>query len=67
MLAEYRQHVAQRAEQGLPPLPLDEKQISQLIELLNQPPAGEEAFYWTCLLTGCLPEWMMLQKLRLNF
>ncbi len=44
MLAEYRQHVAQRAEQGLPPLPLDEKQISQLIELLNQPPAGEEAF-----------------------
>lgn len=44
MLAEYRQHVAQRAEQGLPPLPLDEQQTAQLIELLNQPPAGEEDF-----------------------
>ena len=44
MLAEYRQHVAQRAEQGLPPLPLDEQQTAQLIELLNQPPAGVEDF-----------------------
>lgn len=44
MLAEYRQHVAQRAEQGLPPLPLDEQQTAQLIELLNQLPAGEEDF-----------------------
>ena len=44
MLAEYRQHVAQRAEQGLPPLPLDEQQTTQLIGLIQQPPAGEDAF-----------------------
>ncbi len=44
MLAKYRHHVAQRAEQGLPPLPLDEHQTTQLIELIKQPGAGEEAF-----------------------
>ena len=42
MLENYRQHVAQRAALGIPPLPLDAEQTSELCELLKQPPAGEE-------------------------
>jgi len=41
MLESYRQHVAERAALGIPPLPLDAEQTSQLCELLKQPPAGE--------------------------
>jgi aconitate hydratase 2/2-methylisocitrate dehydratase len=44
MLAAYRQHVAERAALGIPPLPLDAKQVAALIELIKAPPAGEEAF-----------------------
>ena len=44
MLEAYRQHVAERAAQGVPPKPLDEKQTAQLVELLKNPPAGEESF-----------------------
>ena len=43
MLQNYRVHVAERAALGIPPLPLSAKQTSQLIDLLKQPPAGEEA------------------------
>lgn len=43
MLESYRQHVAQRAALGIPPLPLDAKQTSELCELLKNPPAGEES------------------------
>ena len=42
MLENYRQHVAERAALGIPPLPLNTEQTSQLCELLKQPPAGEE-------------------------
>ncbi|MCH2240532.1 MAG: bifunctional aconitate hydratase 2/2-methylisocitrate dehydratase [Aquabacterium sp.] len=44
MLQAYRQHVAERAALGIPPLPLDAKQTAELIELIKNPPAGEEAF-----------------------
>lgn len=43
-LNDYRTHVAQRAEQGIVPLPLNAEQTAQLVELLKQPVAGEEAF-----------------------
>ncbi|MDL2337143.1 MAG: aconitate hydratase B, partial [Pseudomonadota bacterium] len=43
MLEAYRQHVAERAALGIPPLPLSAQQTSQLIELLKAPPAGEAA------------------------
>jgi aconitate hydratase 2/2-methylisocitrate dehydratase len=43
MLQAYRQHVAERAALGIPPLPLSAKQTAELIELLKAPPAGEEA------------------------
>ena len=44
MLEAYRQHVAERAALGIPPLPLDTKQTAELIELIKSPPAGEDAF-----------------------
>jgi aconitate hydratase 2/2-methylisocitrate dehydratase len=43
-LETYRQHVEERAKDGLPPLPLNAEQTAQLIELIKNPPAGEEAF-----------------------
>lgn len=44
MLESYRQHVAERATQGIPPQPLNEEQTAALVELLKNPPAGEEDF-----------------------
>ncbi len=44
MLNEYRNHATQRAEQNLPPLPLDAEQTELLCQLLIQVPAGEEDF-----------------------
>ena len=44
MLAEYRAHVAERAEMGIVPAPLNAEQVAALIELLKNPPAGEEDF-----------------------
>ncbi|MFN8975330.1 MAG: bifunctional aconitate hydratase 2/2-methylisocitrate dehydratase, partial [Pseudanabaena sp.] len=44
MLSDYRDHVADRAAQGIPPLPLNAQQASALCELLQNPPAGEEEF-----------------------
>ncbi|WP_296444537.1 bifunctional aconitate hydratase 2/2-methylisocitrate dehydratase [Rhodoferax sp. UBA5149] len=43
MLQTYRAHVAERAALGIPPLPLSAKQTGELIELLKNPPQGEEA------------------------
>ncbi|MCX8517545.1 MAG: aconitate hydratase B, partial [Rhodoferax sp.] len=43
MLKSYRDHVAERAALGIPPLPLGAQQTGELIELLKAPPAGEEA------------------------
>ncbi|MGB2280667.1 MAG: bifunctional aconitate hydratase 2/2-methylisocitrate dehydratase, partial [Pseudomonadales bacterium] len=42
MLEAYRNHIAERAELGVPPLPLDAEQTAALVELLKNPPAGEE-------------------------
>ena len=44
MLEAYRQHVAERAALGIPPLPLTARQTEDLIALLKAPPAGEESF-----------------------
>jgi aconitate hydratase 2/2-methylisocitrate dehydratase len=43
MLQAYRQHVADRAALGIPPLPLSAPQTGELIDLLKAPPAGEGA------------------------
>lgn len=44
MLESYRQHVAERAALGIPPLPIDAQQTSELCELLKNPPATEEEY-----------------------
>ena len=44
MLEAYRQHVAERAAYGIPPLPLTAHQTADLIELIKAPPPGEDAF-----------------------
>jgi len=54
MLQAYRAHVAERAALGIPPLPLDAKQVAALIELIKAPPAGEEAYLMN-LLTHRVP------------
>lgn len=54
MLQAYRQHEAERAALGIPPLPLDAKQVAELIELIKNPPAGEGEFLLN-LLTHRVP------------
>ena len=54
MLENYRQHVAERAAQGVAPKPLSAEQVAALVELLKNPPAGEEAFL-VDLLTNRVP------------
>jgi len=44
MLQAYRQHTAERAALGIPPLPLSPQQTAELIELIKTPPAGEDEF-----------------------
>ncbi|HAF91782.1 MAG TPA: aconitate hydratase B, partial [Pseudomonas sp.] len=44
MLEAYRKHVEERAAQGVVPQPLNAEQTAGLVELLKNPPAGEEAF-----------------------
>ena len=54
MLKTYREHVAERAALGIPPLALEAKQVAELIELIKNPPAGEDAFLMD-LLTHRVP------------
>jgi aconitate hydratase 2/2-methylisocitrate dehydratase len=44
MLDEYRKHVAERAAEGLVPKPLNAEQTVALVDLIKNPPAGEEGF-----------------------
>ncbi|MCL2917749.1 bifunctional aconitate hydratase 2/2-methylisocitrate dehydratase [Shewanella litorisediminis] len=44
MLEAYRKHVEERAAEGVVPKPLDAHQVAELVELVKNPPAGEEAF-----------------------
>ncbi len=43
-LEQYRTHAEERAKQGVPSLPLNAQQVTELLELLKNPPAGEEDF-----------------------
>ncbi|MDF1582713.1 MAG: bifunctional aconitate hydratase 2/2-methylisocitrate dehydratase [Methyloprofundus sp.] len=44
VLAQYRLHVAERARIGVVPQPLTADQVAAIVELIKQPPAGEEDF-----------------------
>lgn len=44
MLEAYREHIAERAAEGIVPKPLNAEQVAELVELLKAPPSGEEDF-----------------------
>ncbi|MBO7007920.1 MAG: aconitate hydratase B, partial [Pseudomonadales bacterium] len=44
MLEAYRQHVEERTAEGVVPKPLNAEQVNELVELIKNPPAGEEDF-----------------------
>ncbi len=54
VLEAYRKHVEERAAQGVVPQPLNAEQTAGLVELLKNPPAGEEEFLLD-LLTNRVP------------
>ena len=55
MLQEYRKHVEERAALGIVPAPLDAQQTADLIELIKNPPAGEEEFILDLLINRVPP------------
>lgn len=57
MLTAYRQHVAERAALGIPPLPLSAQQTAELIELIKAPTgdAAGEGEFLVDLLTHRVP------------
>ncbi len=55
VLQEYRLHVDQRAAQGIVPKPLDAQQTAELIELIKNPPAGEDEFILDLLVNRVPP------------
>jgi len=44
MLKEYRKHEQERRAQGIPALALNAEQVADLVELIKEPPVGEEDF-----------------------
>jgi len=44
VLQEYRNHIAERAAEGIVPKALDAEKTAELVELIKTPPKGEEAF-----------------------
>ena len=54
MLQAYRDHIAERELEGIPPKPLDAQQVADLVALIKNPPAGEEV-YLLELLTQHVP------------
>jgi len=54
VLEEYRNHVEERAAEGIVPKPLNADQVAGLVELLKNPPVGEDAFLLD-LLTNRIP------------
>ena len=44
MLEQYRKHIEERAAEGVVPKPINAQQMATLVELIKQPPAGEEEF-----------------------
>ena len=55
MLQAYRKHVEERAAQGVVPKPLDVEQTAALVELVKNPPAGEEDFVLDLLVNRVPP------------
>ena len=54
-LEEYRKHVEERAKLGIPPLPLNAKQVEELVKLLQQIPVAEEDYLMDLFLNRVPP------------
>ena len=54
MFDAYQKHVAERAADGLPPLPLEAQQVAELIELIKAP-AGVDTEQLMALLVHRVP------------
>ena len=54
VLEAYRKHIEERAALGIVPQPLNAEQTAGLVELLKNPPAGEEEFL-VDLITNRIP------------
>ena len=54
MLKEYKKHEKERRSLGIPALALNVEQVVDLVELIKEPPSGEEAFILD-LLTNRIP------------
>tara|TARA_R110000823_G_scaffold132777_10_gene261373 strand:- start:25055 stop:27670 length:2616 start_codon:yes stop_codon:yes gene_type:complete len=55
VLEAYREHVAERSALNIPPKPLNAEQVAALVDLLKNPPAGEEAFLLDLISTRVPP------------
>jgi aconitate hydratase 2/2-methylisocitrate dehydratase len=55
VLEAYREHAAERAAQNIPPKPLNAEQVAGLVELLKNPPTGEEDFLLDLISTRVPP------------
>lgn len=56
MLEDYRKHVIERSICGIVPKPLNAVQMEALVELLKNPPKGEEAYLLELLMYCVLPQ-----------
>ncbi|MEO5364385.1 MAG: bifunctional aconitate hydratase 2/2-methylisocitrate dehydratase, partial [Magnetococcus sp. DMHC-8] len=61
------QHVAERAKEGVPPLPLNAAQTAELTQLLQNPPAGEGAFLVDLLANQVPPGVDAASKVKAEF
>ena len=66
-LTTYRAHVAERAALGIPPLPLNQKQVAEVIELIQAPPAGEAEFLLDLLIHRVPPGVDNAAKVKASF
>jgi aconitate hydratase 2/2-methylisocitrate dehydratase len=57
VLEAYRKHIEERAALGIVPQPLNAEQTAGLVELLKNPPAGEEAFLVDLITNRVPPGW----------
>ena len=64
VLEAYRKHIEERAALGIVPQPLNAEQTAGLIELLKNPPAGEEAFLVDLITNRVPPGVAQLRQFR---
>ncbi|MBZ0225705.1 MAG: bifunctional aconitate hydratase 2/2-methylisocitrate dehydratase [Comamonas sp.] len=67
MLQAYREHAAERAALGIPPLALSAQQVAELVELIKNPPAGEAEFLLDLLVNRVPPGVDDASKVKASF